>query len=183
MLSPNFNPFPDLHTERLALRRITQEDAGDFLVLRSDKNVMQYIGRPLAVTVNDALELINVIEDLLANNNGITWGITLRDKNVLVGTIGLWKLMKEHYRAEIGYLLNPALQGKGIMQEAIRPVLDYGFKNIGLHSIEANVSPDNKASIKLLERNHFIREAHFKENYYFNGKFLDSMVYSLLAPF
>jgi len=183
MLSPNFNPFPELNTERLVLRRITPNDAGDFFILRSDKNIMQHIGRPLAISVNDAIELINVIEDLLLNNNGITWGITLKNKNTLAGTIGLWKLIKEHYRAEIGYLLHPELQGKGIMQEAMAAVLDYGFKNIGIHSVEAKVSPENRASIKLLERNNFIREAYFKENYYHNGEFLDTYIYSLLTPF
>ncbi|MGE5859464.1 MAG: GNAT family N-acetyltransferase, partial [Ignavibacteria bacterium] len=58
--------------------------------------------------------------------------------------------------------------------------LNYGFKVMNLHSIEANVNPDNKASIRLLERNNFTREAYFKENYFYNGKFLDSAIYSLL---
>ena len=181
MLVVNFDPFPVLSTERIILRRIVKADADDFFLLRSDKNVMQFIGRPLAKTIDDAIELINVIDGLLVNNNGITWAITLKNENVLVGTIGLWRIIKEHYRAEIGYLLHPALQGKGLMQEAIEKVLDYGFRNIGLHSIEAIVTAGNMSSVKLLERNHFIREAYFKEDYFYNGAFLDSMVYSLLT--
>jgi ribosomal-protein-alanine N-acetyltransferase len=51
-----------------------------------------------------------------------------------------------------------------------------------LHSIEANVNPNNLSSIKLLERNNFIREGYFKENYFFNGKFSDSAIYSLISP-
>ncbi len=157
-------------------------DAGELFKLRSNKNVMQHIGRPIATTLDDVLQIINVIEDFLVNNNGITWAITLKGKNDLVGTIGLWRIAKENYRAEIGYLIHPSLQGKGLMHEAMAPVLDYGFKNIKLHSIEAHVSPNNAASIKLLERNNFIREAHFKEDYFFNGKFLDSFIYSLITP-
>jgi len=61
-------------------------------------------------------------------------------------------------------------------------VLDYGFRALQFHSIEANVNPDNAASIKLLERNNFVREAYHKENYYFNGKFLDSAIYSPVTP-
>jgi RimJ/RimL family protein N-acetyltransferase len=68
------------------------------------------------------------------------------------------------------------------MQEAMIIVIDYGFRAMHLHSIEANVNPDNAASIKLLQRNNFVREAYHKENYYFNGKFLDSAIYSLLTP-
>jgi ribosomal-protein-alanine N-acetyltransferase len=66
------------------------------------------------------------------------------------------------------------------MQEALLKVINYGFKVINLHSIEANVNPGNAASIKLLEKNKFVREAYFKENYFYNGKFLDTVIYSLL---
>ena len=90
-------------------------------------------------------------------------------------------MLPEHYRAEIGYMLNPAYQGKGIMSEALSIIIQYGFNNIGLHSIEANANPANQASIKLLEKIGFVREGYFKENYYFNGNFLDSAIYSLIC--
>lgn len=51
-----------------------------------------------------------------------------------------------------------------------------------LHSIGANVNPDNVPSIKLLERNKFIREAYFKENVFYNSRFIDTVIYSLLSP-
>ena len=56
------------------------------------------------------------------------------------------------------------------------------FQQLHLHSIEAIVNPDNVASIGILEKNGFVREAYYKEDYYFEGKFLDSAVYSLLEP-
>jgi len=61
-------------------------------------------------------------------------------------------------------------------------VLAFGFIELHLHSIEANVNPGNAASIRLLERNHFTREAYFRENFFYNGKFLDTVIYSKLAP-
>jgi len=183
MLTVNFHPFPTIQTERLLLRRMAKTDAVHLFGLRSDKNVMQHIGRPIAISIDDAMEIINVINEQLINNNGITWAITLRGTRELVGTIGLWRIIKEHHRAEIGYLLDPKLQGKGLMNEAIKSVVEYGFKNMKLHSIEAHVSPNNNASVKLLEKNNFIREAHFKENFYFNGKFLDSYIFSLITPY
>lgn len=183
MLSVNFHPFPELYTERLVLRRVTKADVSDFFRLRSDNRVMQYIGRPVTRNIDDAMQLVNVIDDLLEKSNGITWAISSKGEKTLIGTIGLWRIIKEHYRAEIGYLLDPLHQGKGLMQEAMETVLEFGFKKMQLHSIEANVSPDNNASIRLLERNNFIREAHFRENYFFNEKFLDSYIYSLITPY
>ena len=143
---------------------------------------MRYIDRPLAQTTEDALALIQLITDMLQKNEAITWGIFRKEGSSLLGTIGFWRIQKEHYRAEIGYLLHPTLQGQGLMQEAVKAVLQYGFETMQLHSVEANVNPANAASIKLLERSGFLREAHFKENYFYNGRFLDSLIYSLLAP-
>lgn len=182
MLSLNFTPFPALSTERLQLKQITPDDAPALLVLRSNQEVMKYIDRSLAASTDDVLQLIQAITDALQKNNGVTWGIFLKEGSPLMGTIGFWQIQKEHDRAEIGYLLHPSLQGKGLMQEAMKAVLQYGFQTMNLHSVEANVNPANAASIKILERNGFVREAYFRENYFYNGKFLDSMIYSLLTP-
>ena len=181
MLSLCFSPFPQLNTERLLLKQITNEDAPALFEMRSNKEVMKYIDRPLAQSLDDALALIKLITGMLHNNEAITWGIFLKEQpTTLKGNIGFWRIQKEHYRAEIGYLLHPSLQGKGIMHEAMKKVLDYGFHTMHLHSVEANVNPFNNASIRLLERNGFVREAYFKENYFYNGQFLDSAIYSLL---
>ena len=183
MLHTNFEPFPELYTERLALRRITKDDADDLFLIRSDSTAMQYIDRPLAETTDDVLKLIKVIEDRLIANDGITWGVWLKGAPELIGTIGLWRIIKEDHRAEIGYLLHPRWQRQGIMHEALVKVLDYGFSVMKVHSVEANVSPVNEASIRLLDKNGFVREAYFKENYCYKGEFKDTFVYSLLTPF
>lgn len=181
MLTLNFTPFPCLTTERLLLNQLTTDDAPAFFKLRSNAEVMKYIDRPLAQKVDDVLALIKVIVDAQEKNDGITWAIRLKDDPTLMGTIGFWQIQKEHYRAEIGYLLHPSLQGKGLMQEAMKAVLGYGFGPMHLHSVEANVNPANAASIKLLQRNGFVREAYFRENYFSNGQFVDSAIYSLLV--
>lgn len=64
----------------------------------------------------------------------------------------------------------------------MKSVLDYGFKQLNLHSVEANINKMNNASRNLLEKFGFVKEAHFKENFYFNGTYLDSVIYSLINP-
>jgi ribosomal-protein-alanine N-acetyltransferase len=182
MLELNFNPFPTLSSDRLVLRETVEEDANEVFFLRSDEQVLQFLDRDPASSVNDAIQWIRMIRQGVSNNEYIAWALSLKDEKKLIGTISFWNVKKEHYRAEIGYALHPAHQGKGLMQEAMIVVLDYGFNVMKLHSVEANVNPNNAASIKLLERNNFVREAYHKENYYYNGKFLDSAIYSLLAP-
>src|SRR5690242_7613856 len=121
----NFNPFPTLITERLVLRKIGDEDAPEIFTLRSDERVMKYIDRPRAKSIEDARMLISKMDEALVKNEGITWGITLKPGLKVIGTIGYWRIMKEHFRAEIGYQLHFDLQRKGIMQEALIKVLDY----------------------------------------------------------
>ena len=182
MLTLNFNPFPEISTQRLLLRAISPDDVNEIIDIRSNKETMKYIDRPLTVSIEDGLLLIKKITDHTAANEAITWAITLQNNNSLIGTIGFWKIDKEHHRAEIGYLLHSDHHQKGIMQEAISAVLDFGFATMQLHSVEANINPANEASKKLLKKNKFIQEAYFKENFFYNGKFLDSAIYSLLAP-
>ena len=180
MLALNFFPFPVLATQRLVLKQITIKDAAALYELRSSEQVMQFIDKPRATNIHDAVELIEKMMDALTYNEGITWGICLGDELEMIGTIGFWRFRKEHYRAEIGYLLHPKYHGRGIMLEAMQKVIEFGFTSLQLHSIEAIVNPENKASIGILEKNGFHREAYYVEDYFYNGKFLDSAVYSLL---
>lgn len=176
-----FTPFPELTTDRLLLRRIGPDDSKELFIWRSDERIMRYLDRPRAKSIEDAYAHLRLIDDDINANIGITWGIMIKGGSHLIGNIGFWKITKEHYRAELGYLLHPDYQKQGIMAEALLKVLDYGFKTMKLHSVEANVNPENAGSINLLEKSGFVREAYFRENYYYDGKFLDSAIYSLLT--
>jgi ribosomal-protein-alanine N-acetyltransferase len=180
MLEFNLQPFPALETERLHLRRIDVGDLADIFRLRSDINVMLYIRRPLARHADDAMTFINMVEEGLKNNTGITWAIVPKTGKKYIGSIGLWRIYKENYRAEIGYMLDPLWQRKGLMIEAVKAVVEFGFTEMKLHSIEAMVDPSNKPSAQLLEKSGFLREAYFRENIHFEGRFWDTFIYSLL---
>ncbi|MGB4843363.1 MAG: GNAT family N-acetyltransferase [Ferruginibacter sp.] len=183
MLEVNFSPFPEIRTSRLLLRCIALTDASALFYLRSTDETMQYIDREKLLNVAEAEVLIQKILDSLNSNDGIMWCISLIDKpEILIGTIGHWRLMKQHYRAEVGYMLHPDHWNKGIMKEALLAVIDYGFNKMNLHSIEAHINPDNIASAMLLEKAGFKREAYFKEDFFFRGRFIDTAIYSLLAP-
>jgi [ribosomal protein S5]-alanine N-acetyltransferase len=181
MLVTNFDPFPLILTPRLTLRLMTEADAPQVFQLRSDDIGNKFLDRPKMENIEKAFELIQSVEQMRIAGTAINWAICLRDDPTLIGTIGFWRMQPEHYRAEIGYMLMPKHHRKGFMQEAIQPVMNFGFRTIGLHSIEAQVNPFNEASIKILERNRFVREGYFRENYFFDGKFLDTGVYSCIT--
>lgn len=176
----SFLPFKNLSSNRLLLRQITPADVNEMFALRSNPDVMKYVARPLCNNLDEAMALINIIEQKLETNEGINWAMTLKGSNTLIGFIGHYRIKWEHFRSEIGYMLSPEFQGKGIVSEAVKLIVDYGFKEMKMHSLEAVIDPANTASARVLEKNDFIKEAHFKENEFFEGKFIDSVIYSLL---
>lgn len=175
-----FLPFQNLESERLLLRRITPEDIQEVFALRSNPETMQYIPRPLVTNQDEALAHITMINDKIDAGEGINWAITLKPDTKLLGIIGHYRIKWEHFRSEIGYMLLPEAHGKGIASEAIALLCEYGFNHMKMHSLEGIIDPENTASARVLEKNGFVKEAHFKEHEFYEGKFLDSAIYSLL---
>ncbi|WP_276504195.1 GNAT family N-acetyltransferase [Terrimonas pollutisoli] len=148
----NFNPFPVLETERLSLRHLRSDDDNEIFFLRSDERVLKYLVAPKANNIEDARAFIRKIID----NDCVYWGICLKDQPQLIGTICFWNIAKGNKKAEIGYVMHPDFQGKGLMWGAISKVILYGFEQMKLHIIEAILDPENSRSVKLLEKNNFV---------------------------
>ncbi len=161
---------------------MTLEDAPEFFSLRSNPEAMKHICKPLQTSLKEAENMILKMDAMIDSNNGINWGICFKDEPAFIGTVSFHRVDKEHYRAEIGYMLKPVHWKKGIISEAVAAIIDHGFDKMKLHSIEAQIDPTNTGSEKTLQKFNFVKEAYYKENYFFDGVFLDTVVYSLLSP-
>ena len=151
----NFTPFPVLTTERLTLRCLELSDDQLLFKLRSDKVVNKYIVRPKQKNIEEIRGFITKVKNGIENNEWIYWVITIKDDPSLIGTICLWNFSEDKTVAEIGYELDPAFQGKGIMSEALKKIIDFAFQDIKLKSIEAYTHKDNDDSTKLLQKFNF----------------------------
>lgn len=176
----NFSPFPVLTTERLILRQIVESDLHEVFELRSDPETIKYIPRPEAQNLQYAMDHIQQVNEGIKKNKSINWALTLRGDDKLIGLIGFVRIQPNNFRAEVGYVLHTDYRGKGFMSEALRAVLSYGFGSLNFNSTIAVIDPSNVSSEKLLLRQGFCKEAHLKENVYFDGRFLDTVIYSLL---
>jgi ribosomal-protein-alanine N-acetyltransferase len=181
MLNPIFQPFPVLTTERLTLRQIRESDKHEMFAMRSNPTLMHFVPRPLAQNVEDAVTLINLITENTGKNEAINFGITITGEDKLIGMCGYHRMQKEHFRAEIGYMLHGDYHGKKVMEEAINRVVRFGFDDMKLHSIEAVIAPENIASIKLIEKCGFVKEAYFREKEFVKGAFRDLLYFSKLT--
>lgn len=172
--------FPTIHSERISLLEYTLDDAEELFQLRSNPDFLKYLGSPAMKDNSDAESKINFNLDCYKTHTGISWKICLKGTNKLIGYISFWRFIQQHFRAEIGFGIHANFQNKGYMKEACNLVLEYGFKQLKIHSVLADVDQLNVASVKLLESQGFQKEGILRESFYYDGDFIDSVYYGLL---
>src|SRR5262245_14653646 len=152
-----FDTFPGLETERLILREIVPDDVVDLFRIYSDPDVMRYWSSAPLQRIDQAQQRIADATAAFQAREGIRWAIARKGASRLLGTCGHWRLMRQHLRSEIGYDLVPEHWGQGIMPEAVAAILQFGFERMGLHSVEAQIEPQNQASRRVLEKLGFVQ--------------------------
>lgn len=170
----------ELTTSRLKLRKLTPAVFDYIYRDLSEQKQLEFLG------LNSAAELEaekNKYEEGLStyNKRFLYFQLLEQKSRKIIGWCGyhIWYL--DHERAEIGYgLFEADYKRKGLMSEAIVPIIEYGFKRMKLNRIEAFIDPKNQASIKLINKLNFIKEGQLREHYRENNKIEDSLVYSLL---
>jgi len=176
-----FGEFPQLETDRLILREMTLDDVEFYFHHFNNEKVIEGSCFPGPKSLEAAKEeLERYCIKPFKENRGIRWGIIRKGRKELIGTCGYYDWNKTARRAEIGYDLDPAYWGQGIMTEALRAVLKHGFEKMELNRIQAIIDSKNTRSMKLVHRLDFKKEGVLRQNSYFNGQFLDDVCFSLL---
>ncbi|WP_159477502.1 GNAT family N-acetyltransferase [Chryseobacterium sp. 18068] len=163
-----------LETERLVLKPIDESHVDDILKIRSNKITNQFVKRIPPKTNYDALDFILTIKKRVENKETFYWGISLKDQTNLIGTICLYRFSEDRKEAEVGYELLPDYHRKGIMSEALKAVLNFGFNEIYLDEILAFTNKFNENSKSLLLKHLFILEEGRKDE-----GFPENIIFSL----
>ncbi|MFC7366003.1 MULTISPECIES: GNAT family N-acetyltransferase [Bhargavaea] len=172
--------FPTLETDRLRLRELTKADADGLFACFSDERVTRFYGQETVHTIEQAEAFVDFFAYSYKEKRGIRWGIEVKERPGIIGTIGFNAWSPKHKRAEIGYEILPEHWRKGYTFEAITKLIQYGFDELGLTRIGAVVFMENEASNQLLAKVGFQREGILREYMYQNGKAYDTYVYSIL---
>ncbi len=151
MAFKNSKTFPTVSTDRLTLRQVSDSDVQEIFLLRSDRSINKYLDRPPSKTLDDALRFIEQIK----NNSLSYWAIAQKEDQKLLGTICLFDISDDLKKCEIGYELLTEYQGKGIMREAAKKIIEYATQTLGINTIDAYTHKDNQRSTKLLEELNF----------------------------
>jgi RimJ/RimL family protein N-acetyltransferase len=172
-----------LTTTRLHIRPVKVDDSKAMFKYRSHAETNEFLSlRPKSE--NDVKEFIKKTNSQI-NIEGSWFQFVLIEKNSnsLIGDIGIHFIEdgSDNKQVEIGYTLDKDYRGKGFATEALRVVIDYLFKDLNKHRISASIDPKNSASIKLIERLGFRKEAHFVESLFFHDQWVDDVIYALLS--
>lgn len=173
--------FPQLTTTRLVLRKIRTEDIPSLLKYCHNKKISdQILNIPYPYQEEDAIFRMNFVFQGFKNRERYVFAITLKEKDELIGEIGL-HLDKANNTAQFGYWIAEPEWGKGIATEATAAILKFGFEELKLNKIYATHYPDNVASGKVMLNNKMIKEAELKEHYKVNNQYRDVLQYRLTA--
>jgi RimJ/RimL family protein N-acetyltransferase len=154
--------MPEIETTRLRLRHCTLEDLDTLSVIRSDPNVMQYIGKGKPQSRKQVKEVILDISSHWQEHGFGRWGIVHKEDRRLIGLCGL-SYLENRPDVEVGYTLAKAYWGQGFASEVAAASLRYGFEEVKLDRIVALAYPENTASRRVMDKlgMHFVKTTRF----------------------
>lgn len=107
------------------------------------------------------------------------FGIFRNDDGALIGHLSLNDISRAHFQnAYLGYRIFNHHWGFGYAKEAVKAVLEIGFKNLRLHRIEAGIHPKNTPSIRVAEAVKLKKEGLSPKRLFYHGKWIDLLIYA-----
>ncbi|QOS81890.1 GNAT family N-acetyltransferase [Paenibacillus sp. JNUCC31] len=170
----------ELHTERLHLRKMKESDSPSLFTIWSDPDITKFMNVSSFTDVEQAKEMIHLLDDLSRDRKAIRFSIIKKESNEIIGSCGYNSLDFDNLKAEIGYDMAKSSWGRGYASEAVSTLVDHAFSSLKLNRVEAKVDPENVNSIRLLQKLCFTFEGTFREYEGVEGKFNDLHMYSKL---
>lgn len=184
-MSESADPFadglPTLDGERIRLRAVRPADDPGLLAVFGDARHLRYWSHGPLADLDDVRQYREGIAAGTRDRTFFQWAVTEPAEDRLIGTVTLSAWDRGNRRAEVGFILRPDHAGQGLAADAVRTAIWFGIDRMELHRVEADVDPENAASIRLLRRLGFRHEGHFRERWFTFGSWKDSAMYGLLA--
>ena len=172
--------LPTLETERLILRKMVLNDAEAVFAYASNSEVSRYTLWETHRSIEDSRAFLEFATQKYENGGEPDWGIVYRGNGCLVGACGLVNWEAEHARAEVGFVLSREYWGRGLMSEAVRAILRFGFERMNLNRIEARCIAENAASARVMEKAGMFYEGTLRQREYIKGAYRDIKLYAIL---
>lgn len=169
-----------IETDRLLLKKYTPESLRDLFHTHSEARIIEMLGLH---SHDEFLKEKHKAEEgyKTYDRTIVSIFLVLKETNETIGRSGFHNWYAAHRRAELGYVMSKEhAKRKGYMSEAVRAILDFGFKEMDLNRVEAYIGPDNIPSLSIVQKFGFTREGYLKQHYINDGVIHDSIIFSLL---
>jgi len=176
-----FESLPTFETDRVKIRLFNKDDVEDLYEYCSDKQVTKWLTFDTYTDKQQAIDRIEYCMQVYKTlEQPILWAIENKQDSKMIGSIDFVKWDEESNVAEIGYALNSKYWNKGLMTEALKPVLKFGFENMGLNRIEITCDERNVASSKVAEKNGLKYEGTLRKKKLLKEEYVSIKYYSIL---
>ena len=172
--------MPELRTPRLRLRKLNMRDAQDIYRYSRDPEVARHVLWEAHRSIGDSRSYLRYMLRRYHSHEPASWGIELLETGRVIGTIGFMWVQEDNASAEVGYSLAREYWGRGIMTEALRAVVQYGFDHMSLNRIEAQHETTNPASGAVMRKCHMQHEGTLRSRLYNKGRYVDVELYAIL---
>ena len=166
--------------KQINLRKLKKSDALSIYQNAKDFDIARYTTLPHPYKLKNAKDFIGITHQEIRKKKAFALGIEFKETKEIIGMMSLIDIDHDNKNAEIGYWLGKKYWGKKIMKEAIKLILNFGFKRLKLVRIYARVMHPNISSAKLLERSGFQYEGTMRKAILRRGKWMDCLSYSVL---
>jgi RimJ/RimL family protein N-acetyltransferase/protein tyrosine phosphatase (PTP) superfamily phosphohydrolase (DUF442 family) len=169
-----------LETSRLLLREFEMSDKDACHAYGSDPEVVRFMtwGPNSPEQTRDYLQRVTRSEG--EERRTFELALVLREENVLIGGVGMRIRSAEHREGDIGYVLHRQYWNRGLVTEAARRMLDFGFDVLGLHRIFATADTENKASLRVMEKIGMRSEGVLRRHLFLRGEWRDTAICAAL---
>ncbi len=174
--------IPTLSSERLYLRELTEDDIPGWFARASDAESADLAGDTIPASIEQGAQWLARHRERFQQRQGLRWAIVPTEATSSVGTIGLTITAPTAREAEIGFVVGRTDWGRGLCTAAAALVLDYGFNELGLALIHAEVLHRNHASRRVLEKLGFRIERDVPGDPQAGGVADDCFIYVLQNP-
>lgn len=167
------------NTQRLDVKTLTVDDCDECYVnWLNDSEVNQFLEIRFCY---QTMKIIRYFVDAIYHSNdSCLFGIYKLNGDHHIGNVKLGPINYHHNFADISYFIGEKSEwGKGYASEVIRAILDFGFRELGLFSIQAGVYANNVGSLRALQKAGFRQEACFKNKLLYNGVRVDHIIFSI----
>ncbi len=175
-----FTNLETIETERLILREMRLTDTKDLYEYASDPEVSKFTTWETHKSIEDTKAFINTVIEAQQKKQVRCWYIELKVEKKIIGSCGFVNWDIGNSRAAFGYVIARKYWNTGIMTEAMKEVIAFGFNKMALNRIEATCNDENIGSYRVMEKLGMQYEGLYREYAFKHGQFHDVKIYSIL---